>query len=79
MIKSKQHTFSQTKVNIQSTNYVNLFLIMLPELDEKEEEEALATLGAGQDALQTLCQIPKGDNCCLQVELAAVATADDRC
>ena len=48
-------------------------------MDEKEEEEAVATLGAGQDALQTPCQIPKGDNCCLQVEQAAVATADDRC
>ena len=49
-------------------------------MDEKEEEEeAVANLGAGQDALQTPCQIPKGDNCCLQVELAAVATADDRC
>ena len=48
-------------------------------MDEKEEEEAVATLGAGQDALLSTCQIPKGDNCCLQVELAAVATADDRC
>ena len=48
-------------------------------MDEKEEEEAVATLGAGQDALQTPCQIPKDDNCWLQVELAAVATADDRC
>ena len=48
-------------------------------MDEKEEEEAVATLGAGQDALQTPCQMPKGDTCCLQVELAAVATANDRC
>ena len=48
-------------------------------MDEKEEEEAVATLGAEQDALQTHCQMPKGDKCCVQVELAAVATADDRC
>ena len=48
-------------------------------MDEREEGEAVATLGAGQDVLQTPCQIPKGDHCCLQVELAAVATAVDRC
>ena len=48
-------------------------------MDEKEEEEAVATLDDWQDALQTPSQIHKDDNCCLQVELAAVATADDRC
>ena len=52
-----------------------------------EEEAALTTLdelahdnvGAGQDALQSPCQFPKGNVVCLYMELTAMATADNRC
>ena len=65
------------------------FLIVLSRawLPGQKEEAALATLGeldhenvgAWQEPLLTRCPFPKSDVGCLQVELAAVATADDRC